>query len=433
MPKTNINFIQKLGQKIKKTWSKLGPGLVTGASDDDPSGITTYTQAGSQFGFSTLWVAFFTFPLMSSIQEMCGRIGLVTGQGIAGVVKQNYHKSIIYLVALLSIPAMILNIGSNLAGMGAVANLIFPSVPVFVFTILSAVSIVLVIVYVPYRRLKEILKWLTLVLLVYLITPFLVEQDLGLILRSSLIPEIRFTKEFIGILVAILGTTISPYLFFWEASMEVEDKKYLQESYVSKNRPLPELKQQVKTMRIDNLVGMFFSNFVMYFIILTAASVLYRLNIQGVDTVEQAASALRPVAGDASYFLFAVGVIGTGFLSIPVLAGACGYVIAETFGWREGMNLKLGQAKKFYLVIVISVFIGLCLNLANINPIQALIWTAMIYGAVSPILIGLILNICNNPKIMGEFTNRRWSNILGWTCFTAMTLSVVALGYTFLV
>lgn len=416
MPKTETkgNFLSKL----KKFWQSLGPGLITGASDDDPSGIATYSQAGSQFGMHTLWTALITFPLMAAIQEMCGRIGLVTGMGLTKVVKTHYSKWLVYILSFVSIPAIILNIGADLAGMGAVANLVVPSIPINVFTTFFAVLIIVTLIYFPYKKIAEILKWLSLVLLLYLFIPFLVKQNLLDIIRHTFWPYIEFNKEFIGILVAILGTTISPYLFFWEASMEVENKS---------SKLVQVDKQSIGEMRKDNNIGMFFSNLVMFFIILTSATVLFPKGITNIETVQEAAQALRPIAGDGAYLLFSIGIIGTGLLAIPILAGACGYIFAEVFGFKEGMNTKFSQSKGFYLSIAISILVGLGLNFLGINPVSALIWSAIIYGLTAPILIAIILHIANNKKIMGRWKNHRISNILGFLCLGLMSLAAITL------
>ncbi len=423
------NLLVKGLQKIKKVWRLLGPGLITGASDDDPSGIATYSQAGASFGLKTLWTAFITFPLMAAIQEMCGRIGLVTKSGIGAVLKKHYPKKLLYFVAFLSVPAAIINIGANLAGMGAVANLLFPQVPVAVFTFLAAVLIVLSIIFFPYKKLAAVMKYLTVVLLVYIIAPFLVKQDLVQIIQNTFIPQIEFSKEFIGILVAILGTTISPYLFFWEASMEMEEHKAKALEDRKTHQKL-DFDKEISNMRKDNAFGMFFSNFIMFFIILTAGSILHKNGVTNISTVEEAASSLKPLAGDFAYLLFAIGVIGTGFLAIPVLAGSCSYLLAETFNWQEGMDKKLTEAKEFYLVIIASVGIGLGMNFLGVNPVQALIYTAVLYGIISPVLIGVILHICNNQKIMGKYKNGWLSNILGFSGLALMSLAILALVVT---
>lgn len=409
------NFIQK-----------LGPGIVTGASDDDPSGITTYSQAGSQFGLGLLWTALLTFPLMAAIQEMCGRIGVVTKKGLTAVIKDNYPKWLILLVGLVNVPAIILNIGANLAGMGAVANLVFPALSNNYYTFMAGIIIATAIVFLPYKRIEQVLKWLCAVLLVYLVVPFLIKQDLGQIVLATVIPHFEFSKEFIAIFVALLGTTISPYLFFWEDSMEVEH--YLAKNPEGKFEYKKEVSAQtMKDLRTDSNFGMFISNFIMFFIILTAATVLYPKGINDIETVEQAASALRPLAGDLAYLLFAAGIIGTGFLSIPVLSCVCGYIFAEIFGWKEGINTKFKESKAFYTVIILSILAGLGLNLLNVNPVQALIWSAMAYGLTSPLLIGIILLITNNKKIMGKWVNGKISNTLGILCFLLMIFAALAL------
>ena len=408
--------------KLKRFWKILGPGLVTGASDDDPSGIATYSQAGAAFGLSTLWTALITLPLMASIQEMCARIGLVTERGLAGTLKDNYSKPVLYLMLLFSFPAITLNIGADIAGMGAVGNLLFPSIHAIFFSIFFTILLLVLIVYLPYQKIASILKYLCLVLLVYLIVPFLYKQDWPAVLKATLIPTIKFDKQFISILVAILGTTISPYLFFWQATMEVEDMKILKKHLVVNKRILHDMKQDVD-------FGMLFSNFVMFFIILTTGTVLFNGNIHQIDTVEQAAQALKPLAGNAAYILFAAGVIGTGLLAIPVLSGSLSYIIAESFGWKTGLDKKFAKAKMFYIVIAISLIIGLLLNYIGISPIKALIYSAILYGLTAPVLIAIILHISNNKKIMGQHTNGRMSNILGSTALVLMTIAGIVLLY----
>jgi NRAMP (natural resistance-associated macrophage protein)-like metal ion transporter len=411
--------------KLIRFWKILGPGLVTGASDDDPSGIATYSQAGAAFGFTTLWTALITFPLMASIQEMCARIGLVTSQGLAGTLKSNYSKPVLYLMLLFSFPAIVMNIGADISGMGAVGNLLFPSVKAIYFSVAFTILLLVLIIYLPYQRIAQVLKYLCLVLLVYLVVPFLIKQDWVAVLKATFIPVIKFDKNFISILVAILGTTISPYLFFWQATMEVEGKK-------NKKKLLVVNKRIIHEMRKDVNFGMLFSNFVMFFIILTAGSVLFNGNIHQIDTVEQAAQALKPLAGNAAYLLFAIGILGTGLLAIPVLSGSLSYIITESFGWKEGLDKKFNQAKAFYLIIAISLILGLSLNYIGISPIKALIYSAILYGLTAPVLIAIILHISNNKKIMGNNTNGRTSNILGFAALILMALAAVILIYMLL-
>ena len=406
--------------KLSRFWKILGPGLVTGASDDDPSGIATYSQAGAAFGLSTLWTALITFPLMASIQEMCARIGLVTSHGLAGTLKNNYSKPTLYLMLFFSFPAIVMNIGADIAGMGAVGNLLFPSIHSTYFSIAFTIILLGIIVYLPYQKIAAVLKYLCIVLFVYLVIPFLSKQDWMEVLKATFIPTIRFDKNFISILVAILGTTISPYLFFWQATMEVEE---------SKNKHLMVNKRIISEMKQDVDFGMLFSNVTMFFIILTTGSVLFKAGIHQIDTVEQAAQSLKPLAGDSAYLLFAIGIIGTGFLAIPVLSGSLSYIVTETFGLKGGLDKKFHQAKAFYVTIAISLILGLLLNYIGIPPIKALIYSAILYGMTAPVLIAIILHISNNKNIMGKYTNGRTSNILGIVTFVLMTGAAVTLIY----
>ena len=414
--------MQENPSKLMHFWKILGPGLVTGASDDDPSGIATYSQAGAGYGLSTLWTALITFPLMASIQEMCARIGLVTSRGLAGTIRTNYSKPVLYLMLFFSFPAIIMNIGADIAGMGAVGNLLIPSIKATYFSLAFTLVLLVLIVYLPYQKIAAILKYLCLVLLVYLIVPFLYRQNLPAILKATFIPKIKFNKDFIGILVAILGTTISPYLFFWQTTMEAEDMKKRKIYIVVNKKIMNEMKQDVD-------FGMLFSNLVMFFIILTTGSVLFNANIHQIDTVEQAAQALRPLAGNAAYLLFAIGILGTGFLAIPVLSGSLSYIFTESFGWKEGLDKKFHNAKAFYIIMAISLILGLSLNYIGISPIKALIYSAILYGLTAPVLIALILHISNNKKIMGKNTNGKVSNILGSAAFILMTIAGILLIY----
>jgi NRAMP (natural resistance-associated macrophage protein)-like metal ion transporter len=413
---------QNISYKLFRFWKILGPGLVTGASDDDPSGIATYSQAGAAYGLSTLWTALITFPLMASIQEMCARIGLVTSQGLAGTLKKNYSKPVLYLMLLFSFPAIVMNIGADIAGMGAVGNLLFPSIQATYFSLVFTIILLGLIIFLPYQKIASVLKYLCIVLLVYFIVPFLYKQDWLAILKATFIPTIKFNKDFISILVAILGTTISPYLFFWQATMEVEDIKQKKKHLVVNKRILHEMKQDVD-------FGMLFSNLTMFFIILTTGTVLFNGGIHRIDTVEQAAKALKPLAGNFAYLLFALGVIGTGLLAIPVLSGSLSYIVTETFGWKEGLDKRFDKAKAFYVIIAISLIVGLSLNYIGLSPIKALIYSAILYGLTAPVLIAIILHISNNKKIMGKNTNGKISNILGFATLVFMTVAAVILVY----
>lgn len=412
----------KKSNALIKFWKILGPGLITGASDDDPSGIATYSQAGAAFGLSTLWTSIVAFPLMAAIQQMCAKIGLVTSQGLTGALKTNYPRPLLYVMLLFSFPAIVMNIGADIAGMGAVGNLLFPKIHAIYFSVFFTLLLLILIIYLPYQRIAAILKYLCIVLLVYLIVPFLYHQNWMDVAKNTFTPTIQFNKDFISVLVGILGTTISPYLFFWQASMEVEEMKH-------KKRHLIVNKKIINDMEKDVDFGMSFSGVVMFFIILTTGTVLYQAGIHQIDTVEQAAAALKPLAGNFSYLLFAIGVIGTGLLAIPVLSGSLSYIITETFGWEQGLDKKFHEAKAFYIVMAISLILGLSLNYIGISPVKALIYTAILYGMTAPVLIAIILHISNNKKVMGAYTNSKKTNILGFAAFIIMAAAAITLIY----
>ena len=405
--------------RFVKFWKVLGPGLITGASDDDPSGIATYSQAGAAFGLSTLWTTIIAFPLMAAIQEMCARIGLVTNHGLTGALRTYYPKPVLYIMLLFSFPAIVMNIGADIAGMGAVGNLLFPSIDATYFSVLFTILLLILMIYLPYQRIASVLKYLCIVLLVYLIVPFFYHQNWLHVLKMVVLPDMHFTKEFIAILVGILGTTISPYLFFWQASMEVEERRHMKTLIINK--------RILKVMKKDVDTGILFSCIVMFFIILTTGTVLFDSGVHQIDTVEQAARALRPLAGNAAYFLFAIGVIGTGLLAIPVLSGSLSYIITETFGWTQGLDKKFHEAKAFYIVMAISLLLGLTMNQFGISPIHALIYAAILYGITAPVLIAMILHISNNRRIMGKYTNSRLSNILGFAALILMSGAALVL------
>ncbi len=421
MPKVN-----KRSLFIIRFFKILGPGLITGASDDDPSGIATYSQAGAQYGLSTLWTAWITFPLMASIQEMCARIGLATSQGLTSILKQHYPRWVLYVMLLFSFPAIVMNIGADIAGMGAVANLIVPKIDAAYFSIGFTALLLICIVFFPYRRIAAILKYLAMVLLVYLMVPFFAKTDWAAVLHATFIPHVEWNKDYLGILVAILGTTISPYLFFWQTNMEVEE---LKEKQKGQDKVLIASSRMFNTMREDVNIGMLFSNLVMFFIILTTGSVLAAGGVHKIDTVEQAALALKPLAGNLAYYLFAFGVMGTGLLAIPVLSGALSYIFSETFNLQMGLDKKFHEAKGFYIIIAISLIAGLLMNTIGISPIKALLYSAILYGLTAPVIIVIILHICNNREIMGEHINGKRANILGFLTLMLMTVAAVALLY----
>lgn len=434
-------------RKVKRFFKILGPGLVTGASDDDPSGIATYSQAGAKYGLATLWTVIITFPLMAAIQEMCARIGLVTSAGLTTTLKKHYSRPILYLMLVFSVPAIVLNIGADIASMGAVANLLVPEIAPIWFSLLFTAILMAMIIYLPYARFVNVLKYLCLVLLLYIIVPFLTRPDWFKVLRSLIIPDISAKvasdPNFIGMLVAILGTTISPYLFFWQAAMEAEDVKAVKRQIMVNKRlisingdnvdPKPREKRLmgliIQKMGVDVNIGMLLSNVIMFFIILTAGTALFGRGIKEIDTVEQAAKALEPVAGDLSYLLFATGVIGTGFIAIPVLSGCMSYIVSESLGWKGSLDKKFHQARGFYVVIIFSLLLGLGINYLGISPVQALLYTAILYGVTAPVVIAMVLHLANNKKIMGEYTNSRLSNCLGVLTFLLMTVAAVFLIY----
>lgn len=412
---------KKATSKTKKLLQFIGPGLVTGASDDDPSGIATYSQAGAAYGLSTLWTSIVAFPLMAGIQQMCAKIGIVTNNGLTGTLKRYYPKYILYIMLLFSFPAIIMNIGADIAGMGAVGNLLFPSIDANYFSVFFTLLLMGLIIYLPYQKMASILKYLCIVMLVYFIVPFLYHQDFNAIIKATFIPKIEFNKEFIGILVGILGTTISPYLFFWQASVEVEERK--------NNLKLVVNKKIVHAMEKDVDFGMGFSGLVMYFIILTTGTVLYNNGMHEINTVQDAANALKPLAGNLAYLLFSIGVIGTGLIAIPVLCGSLSYIFTETFGWNQGLDKKFHEAKAFYIIIAISLLLGLSMNYIGLSPIKALLYTAILYGLTAPVLIAIILHISNNKKIMGKYVNSLKLNVLGILAFVIMSIAAIALIY----
>ena len=419
----------------------LGPGLITGASDDDPSGIATYSQAGAQFGLKTLWTALITFPLMAGIQEMCARIGLVTTVGLTTTLKKHYPQWLLYLMMLFSIPAIVLNIGADIAGMGAVGHLIFPSIKPMVFSVAFTVALFLLIVFLSYEKIVAVLKYLCLSMFLYIAVPFFTSPNWMQVLKNTFIPTIQFDKDFIEMLVAILGTTISPYLFFWQVTMEAEDVQQAKQLVLARRKLNNRTKEDpdsrersfvfrlIKKMQLDVNFGMLLSTLVMFFIILATGTALNPHGIKHIDTVEQAAKALEPVAGKASYLLFALGVIGTGLLAIPVLTGSLSYIVAETFGWRASLNKKYWQAKEFYIVISVSLLVGLLINYIDLSPIKALYYTAILYGLTSPIIIAIVLHIGNNKKIMSTYTNGKLSNTLGILTLVLMTAAAASLIY----
>lgn len=412
-------------KKAKDYWNALGPGLTTGASDDDPSGIATYSQAGAQHGFGFLWLGLWTFPLMSIVQEMCARIGMVTGRGLAANIRIHFSKRVLRLSVLLLFLANAFNIGADLGAMAQAVQLLRPEAPFWVILFgFTALSLGLQI-YLPYQKYARYLKWLALVLLSYIFAALLAKIDWSLALRNTIVPNFQFDKQSLLLICAILGTTISPYLFFWQTSQEVEEEinqgKTTLRLRTSATKP-----EQIKSMRVDVWSGMLLSNVVMFFIIAACGGVLFPQGITNIETSAQAAEALRPLAGNASYWLFAIGIIGTGMLAIPVLAGSSSYALSEVFRWKEGLYRDIKQAHAFYGVIIISMLVGLGLNFVGIDPIKALIYAAVANGIVAPLILYFIVRMSSNKKLMGHWSNHPLTTTIGWLTVALMTVSGLA-------
>ena len=407
----------------KSLLQKLGPGLITGASDDDPSGIATYSKTGAQFGYSMLWVLLFSYPLMSAMQEISARIGRVTGQGIAANMCKTVPSMVRYPVILLLCAANILNLGADLGAMGSAAQLVVggSAIPyVLLFGLLS----LLLQVFVSYTSYVKYLKWLTIAIFAYILTVFVVHISWTQALRATAIPSLRFNGKFFATLTAVLGTTISPYLFFWQASQEAEDVRVNREQYALRHCP-DQAAEQFARVRIDTWIGMGISNVVAFFIILTAAATLHQAGIADVETSAQAAKALEPIAGHFAFLLFAIGIIGTGLLAVPVLAGSAAYGVAETFRWHASLERKPRQAKQFYGVLVVATLLGLGLNFIKIDPIQALFWSAILNGIVAvPVMVTTML-LAGSRKVMGQFTISPGLKAAGWIATLVMLLASI--------
>ena len=397
----------------KEYWNTLGPGLITGASDDDPSGIATYSQTGAQYGFGLLWLSWFTFPLMAVVQEMCARIGVVTGHGLAANIRHKYPAWTLYLITGLLFLANTFNIGADLGAMAKGAQLILPHISFIVFIIGFGLSSLLLQIFTTYARYAKYLKYLAFVLLAYVFSALMVGLDWNVVLKHLVTPTLVFDKEQIFLVCAILGTTISPYLFFWQTSQEVEEQNLQgKEDEKSWSREVP--KKQLKSIRADVWTGMFFSNLVMFFIIAACAATLSQHGVTTINTAADAAIALRPFAGNAAYAFFAIGIIGTGMLAIPVLAGSTSYAISECFGWKHGLYRKLKEAYAFYGVIIISVILGILLNFSGIDPIKALIYSAVANAIIAPVILVFIVKMSSDKKIMGKHVSSRLATAVGW-------------------
>ncbi|HEX8733051.1 MAG TPA: divalent metal cation transporter [Ktedonobacterales bacterium] len=420
---------------LRRVLRILGPGLVTGAADDDPSGIGTYSQAGAAFGVGQLWLALYMLPMLIAVQEMCARIGLVTGRGIAANLRAHYSRPILYFTVALVFAANTLNIGADLGAMTATIQLFAPGAPFLPLLVALALAILALEIFVPYHRYAIVLKILALSLLAYVATGLIVGTHGASPLRETLIPSIQLTPEFLALVVGVLGTTISPYLFFWQASEEVEEG----ELHPLRARPSGPIHQQwltlaqIHALRLDTIIGMVSSEIATWFIIFTTGSVLHPHGVTNITTASQAASALEPLvhsfpyAGELARIIFAVGILGVGLLGIPVLAGSAAYAVAEAFHWNEGLARTFRQAPGFYVVMGAAIVLGVLLNLLHINPIAALVYSAIINGVVAVPLLILITLVANNKAIMRSFTNGRLSNVVVILTTIAMGVAAIAL------
>ena len=410
------------GQRRTKFLLRLGPGLITGAADDDPSGIATYSQIGAQFGMGLLWTMLFSFPLMAAIQEICARLGRITGTGIAANLRMHYPKPVLYVVVLLLCVANVFNLGADIIAMGAAAKLVLGG-NLNVYAVIFGVLSLCLQIYIPYRRYVRYLKWLTIVLFAYVTTAFVVHVAWIAAIRATVIPSVSWKTDYWMALVAVLGTTISPYLFFWQASEEAEEVTVTAGESALKKKPFQAFKQ-FRRIHIDTLVGMAISNLIAFFIILTASVTIHAAgSAGGIQTAADAAKALQPVAGRLAFLLFSIGIVGTGLLAVPVLAGSAGYAVAETFRWSASLEKKARQAPKFYLIIAGATMIGLSLNFIGLNPIRALYWSAILNGIVATPLMIMMMVISSSRAVVGDFTLPVYLRIVGWAATAVMFLA----------
>ncbi len=416
--------INKPIKRAKQYWQTLGPGLTTGAADDDPSGIATYSQTGAQYGFQLLWLAVFTFPLMTVVQEMCARIGLVTGRGLAANIRRQYPPWVLYVATILLLSANTFNIGANLGAMASATRLLFPNLSFLLLLVFFTLISIGLQVFTSYERYAKYLKWMALILLSYVFSAISINLNIEELLRNTFIPSVIFSKEQLFIICAILGTTISPYLFFWQTSQEVEEEILKGKITLAMRQGTD--KRHIKRMRLDVFSGMFISNLVMYFIIAASAATLFREGITNIQTSAQAAEALKPIAGDQAALLFTLGIIGTGMLAVPILAGASAYAISEALKWKHGLHQKLNDAYSFYGVIIFSMIIGMVLNLIGIDPIPMLIYSAVANGLIAPVILFFIVRISGDKKVMGEWTNHPAITVIGIATICIMTLAGIA-------
>lgn len=413
--------------QLQRFLRSLGPGIITGAADDDPSGIGTYSIAGASLGLATLWTAIVTFPLMSAVQFLCAKIGLVTGMGLAGVLRKHYSRAVLYPAITALVIANTINIGTDIGAIAAAVNLLVP-IPAHWLVVPIAIAIVAAQVWGSYRAISRVLKWLTLTLFAYVGAAILARPSWREVLRSTFIPRLSWDSKYLTTIVAILGTTISPYLFFWQASEEVEEEIQLGRRTVAEREGATYA--ELKAAAWDTNVGMLFCNLIFYFVILAAGATLHRAGQTEISSAAEAAQALAPLAGSAASILFAFGLIGSGLLAIPVLSGSCAYAVSEAFGWECSLADKPREAKQFYLVIAASTLLGLLINFAGINPIAALFWTAVINGLLSPPLLMIVMLVSNNPRVMGENRSGIVANLIGWMAVALMSAAAIAMFLT---
>jgi len=409
---------------IKNFLNRLGPGLITGASDDDPSGIGTYTQAGAALGFATLWTAIVTLPLMIVVQHICAKIGMCSGRGLAGVLRRYYSKWLLFPTVIGLVIANTINAGADIAAISAAINIFVP-IPISVMVIPIALAIVALQVWGSYHLIVRVFKWLTISLFAYVIAAFLAKPDWSAVFRATIVPQISLTSQYITTIVAILGTTISPYLFFWEASEEVEEEKSEGRIKLSDRKGATD--QEIRKERIDTIIGKLFCNVVFYFVILAAGATLHVSGQTNIQSATEAAQALRPLAGDMATVLFAIGLIGAGLLAVPVLTGSAAYAVAETLGWPSGLDETPRHAKKFYGVIALSTLVGVAIDFLGINPITALFWTAVINGVLAPPMLVVVMLVANNKRVMGSRTNGGTTNIIGWLAVIVMFAAAIGM------
>ena len=409
--------------QFRRFFSDLGPGLITGAADDDPSGISTYSVAGASFGYLPLWTALFSFPLMTAVQLMCARLGMVTGLGLAGVIRKRYSRSVLWGACALLVIANVINIAADLGGMAEATRMV-TGAPVALSVPLYCAVIVSLLMWFTYRRIARVLKWLTLVLLAYVLSTFVAGVDWRLALQMTIVPHIEWSRGFFSVLVAILGTTISPYLFFWQAAQEVEEERAMGRNLAQRRGATD---GELRTCRNDVAAGMFASNAIMYFIIMTTAATLHAHGQTSIATAQQAAEALRPLAGSGAYWLFTLGLIGTGLLAVPVLAGSCAYAIAEASAWQGSLNRRPGRARKFYAVLAVAMVLGTALNYAGFDAIKLLFSTAVINGVLAPPLILIVVLLTRDRSVMGDAVNSPLVGFLGWVTFVVMVAATLGL------